>query len=388
MKVVHFAKRFSPISETFVYDYISELEEKKIDNYVITLRRENRKDRPFPKVTTLGWPSRWNPVRQWHFVQQWVSGEHGFNGARIISAWPQVRRRLEKTIRHVQPDVIHAHFGPAGALIAPLADRMDIPLVVTFYGYDISSAPKKDFWRKQYNSLWRMGSAFTVLSEDMRASARELGCPEEKISIVRLSRDLSNIGYSAPEGRVRNLLFVGRMVPKKAPLDAVKALEVAIERGAELSLEMIGNGALYEDVEEYLRESKLSGEVKLRGELPNDKVIERMYAADAFLLPSKTAENGNQEGTPTVLIEAQAAGLPCVSTTHAGIPEMIPAGINRDYLASEGDVGELASCLCKLGSQPTETVQQITERGRRHVESKFNIKKEVEIIKKIYVNNY
>jgi colanic acid/amylovoran biosynthesis glycosyltransferase len=110
-----------------------------------------------------------------------------------------------------------------------------------------------------------------------------------------------------------------------------------------------------------------------------------MQTADAFLLPSKTAPNGNREGTPTVLVEAQATGLPCVTTRHAGIPEMIPEA-HHDLVVPEGNVAALADTLCTLATRPVDDLAEMAKLGRQKVEQDFNLSGEVEKLSGLYIS--
>jgi glycosyltransferase involved in cell wall biosynthesis len=378
MRVLHFARSFSLLSETFVYDYVTELERQGVDNHVVTFRRLNEENRPFSKVHVVDRPGRWHPRRLWQRALVPLG-----RGEARTSDWPLVRDRLAAVARKVEPDAIHAHFGPAAVLIADVATRLCIPLVTTFYGYDISSLPSEDFWRKRYSNLWTATDAVTVLSDEMKGQAVELGCPSDKLNVVHLSRDLSQFEYRSPSPPVRNVLFVGRLVVKKAPLDAVQAVERANEKGANLRLDLIGDGELRTDIEHYIRDNDLTEAITVHGRLPNRDVQQWMKDADVFLLPSKTAPNGDREGTPTVLVEAQAVGLPCVSTYHAGIPEMIPEE-NRELLTDEGDIEGQASRLCKLQTLNASVLEKIAMRGRNMVEEKFSLTREVRVLTELY----
>ena len=267
--------------------------------------------------------------------------------------------------------------------IASVAKRFDCPLVVTFYGFDVSQLPKQDEWRRKYQQMWPLANAVTVLSEEMKESVLDLGCPEEKVHVVRLSRDLNQFPYHPPTQDVQRLLFVGRLTPKKAPLDAIRAVEAANRKGADLQLHVVGDGELWDDVTRYVDEQGLHEEVVLHGREPNEKVTGHMQAADAFVLPSTTAPNGDREGTPTVLVEAQASGLPCVSTQHAGIPEMIPEE-NHELLVEEGDVEGLAERYLELASFSEATLQKIAKAGRRKIEREFSLSKQCEKLRAIY----
>jgi glycosyltransferase involved in cell wall biosynthesis len=267
--------------------------------------------------------------------------------------------------------------------MAPVASCLGVPLIVTFYGYDASILPQEKFWNTKYDKLWSQTDAVTVLSEEMKEAVEDLGCPSEKLNVVHLSRNLDDFPYEPPDRRVQTILFVGRLVEKKAPLDAIRAVELANSRGAEFTLEMAGDGYLREELETYVQENGLSEHITLLGEVPNSEVAHRMKEADAFMLPSKTAPSGDREGTPTVLVEAQASGLPCVSTRHAGIPEMMPKE-NHDLLAEEGDVEALADILQDLSSRPVDELVEVADRGRGKVEDEFALSQEVSNLRKLY----
>ena len=64
MRVLHFATSFSPLSQTFIYDSVTELEQQGVDNHVVTLKRHNEEQRPFHKVSVVPAPGRWNPARR------------------------------------------------------------------------------------------------------------------------------------------------------------------------------------------------------------------------------------------------------------------------------------------------------------------------------------
>lgn len=384
MRVLHFAESFSLLSETFIYDYVTELERQGVDNHVVTLNRQNEEARPFSKVYEVDAPDRWHPLRLWHRLR--LRNERKPSR---VSFWPQLRNRIADVVSTVRPDVIHAHFGPAGVLAAPVSDRMGVPLVVTFYGYDVSSLPKKTFWKEKYDDLWPRVDGVTVLSEEMKERVVRFGCPSDRIEVVHLSRDLEEFSFRSPTRPVERVLFVGRLVSKKAPLDAIQAVQQANEQGAGLTLDMVGDGPLRKKAHRYVKEHNLSETITIHGRLPNAEVAEYMGTADVFLLPSKTAPDGDREGTPTVLVEAQATGLPCVATRHAGIPEMIPE-TNHKLLAPEGDIALLADSLHALGGSSARDLREIAERGRQKVERDYSLSGEVHHLQRMYredINN-
>jgi colanic acid/amylovoran biosynthesis glycosyltransferase len=115
----------------------------------------------------------------------------------------------------------------------------------------------------------------------------------------------------------------------------------------------------------------LASNVSLLGAADGDLVRRKMAAADLFMLPSVTATDGDQEGIPVSLMEAQAGGLPVLSTVHSGIPELVADG-KSGFLVPERNVEALASRLTYLCEHPNSWLHMGQE-GRKIVESRFNI---------------
>lgn len=378
MYTVHFCHTFSKLSETFIYDYVTSLQKQGVNNEVLTLNHVNSSDRPFEYVSELKL-SLWNVQRFWNLSKDLI-----LNKKTEVSSWPAYRNKLVDIFSKKRPDVLHAHFGPMGVFLAPVAKKLDIPLVVTFYGYDISQLLKKELWQKAYGELSGVVSRVTVLSEEMKQRALNAGFSEQQIQVVHLGTTVHSVEYQKPSPPVRNFLSVGRLSEKKGHLDSLKAFEKVLKEASEpLSFKIIGEGEDRKKIEAFIKSRKLNDQVILLGGLPHDRVIENLYEADAFILHSKSARSGDMEGTPTVLAEAQAAGLPCLSTFHSGIPEMIPEE-NHRFLAEEGDVDGIADNFMKLMGMTEKELADVSERGRNHVEAYFDIEKEALKFKNMY----
>lgn len=376
--VAHLCKAFSKRSETFIYDYVTELERQGVDNHVVANRRVNPDERPFEDVTVVPWPALWDPRRVGYRLLE-VLGL----GGKLESSWRELWPGGQEAIERIAPDVLHAHFGRPGVKAVPIAEQLNLPLVVTFYGYDISKLPRERRWRKAYESIWRAAQAVVVLSEDMKEEAVRLGALPDAVQVVHLARDLDDFPYRPPSGPVSELISVGRLTGKKGHFDAIRAVQKRIEAGDDLQLHIVGDGPQRDDLEQYIRAHDLQSSVELLGSIPNAEVARRLQNADAFLLCSKTAASGDREGTPTVLIEAQAVGLPCVSTTHAGIPEMIPEA-NHSFLAPEGEVDAIAERLRRLRACSDKELRRASEAGREMIETSFSLSSEAGALREIY----
>jgi colanic acid/amylovoran biosynthesis glycosyltransferase len=100
-------------------------------------------------------------------------------------------------------------------------------------------------------------------------------------------------------------------------------------------------------------------------------VRDRMSRASVFCVPSVVAASGDAEGFGMVFIEAQAMGLPVVSTLSGGIPEAVKNG-ETGLLVAEGDSAALAEAILRL-MQDEELWQQYSLAGRRNVVNHFNL---------------
>jgi colanic acid/amylovoran biosynthesis glycosyltransferase len=379
MRVVHFVRAFSPLSQTFIYDYIDELQRQRVDCRVLTFVHENEQARPFEPVTVVRTPRRTNVRRVF------AKAKSVFSGPESRVEYEDYVKRLGITsyLRDRRPDLIHAHFGPAGALVAPVAARLQIPLVVTFYGYDVSRLARMDEWRCRYERLSRLTERVTVLSDAMKSRILELGFSSERASVIHLGKRLSSYPFREPSRRVRRLITVGRLVEKKGHLDLLLAIRILLAQGRDLALTVIGSGPLEHELRDYVRRESLGDRVQLLGALPHPEVISQMQQADAFVLCSKTSASGDEEGTPTVLLEAQALGLPCVSTSHAGIPEMIPSE-NHWLLAREGDIGHIGERIAAAADCAVPDLRSLSVAGREWVEERFSLEKEVRRLRDLY----
>lgn len=378
MHTIHFSHSFSKLSETFMYDYVTSLEEEGIRVEVITLNHVNKKNRPFDAVRELHLPI-WNVPRLWN-----ISRDTILKRKTEVSAWPVYRKKLSKILQQDKPDILHAHFGPMGVLMAPVAEELGIPLVVTFYGYDISELLEQGFWQKAYVDLANVADRITVLSEEMKSRALSNGFSSAQTDVVHLGTKVESIIYQEPSSPARNFLSVGRLSEKKGHIDSLIAFKSVLENAKEpITYKIIGEGEDRKMIEAFIESKGLSENVFLLGGMPHSEVVKELYKADLFVLNSKTSKSGDKEGTPTVLAEAQAAGLPCLSTIHSGIPEMIPEE-NHFLLAEEGNIEQMAINMERLISASQEEITAISHRGRKFVEENFDVKKEALKFKFIY----
>lgn len=254
----------------------------------------------------------------------------------------------------LRPRLVHAHFGPGGALALPIARGLGIPLVVTFHGAD---ATKETHYRRRLvprtyarrlSALQREAALFVCVSEFVRDRLLARGFPAAKLDVIHQGIDIENAGTSdaAPTGDPY-VLFVGRFVEKKGVAHLIEAMRLLDTRGSRARLVLIGDGSLAGALRE---QSRGLDRVSFPGWLPNAEVRRWMRGAAAVCVPSVAARDGDTEGLPTVIFEAMAEGAPVVATHHAGIAEAVEDD-RTGLLVRAGDPGSLADALEKLIAQ-------------------------------------
>jgi len=288
----------------------------------------------------------------------------------------------------LRAQLAHAHFGFDGTRILRLVRALKLPLVVTFHDYDVTTSDedllKLGGYATKYiqrrPALNEQASAFLAVSRFIKQQAIARGFSAEKILVHYIGIDVSAFRPDPQAQREPVVLFVGRLVAKKGGADLIRAMADVQASRPDVELVMVGDGPLRHELEQQARASLKR--FRFVGHQTPAQVRAWHARAQVFCAPSVTAPSGETEGLPISILEAQAAGLPVVSTSHAGIPEAVIDG-ETGFLAPEHDSALLGQRLLAMVSNP-DLAGRLSAAARDQVLSRFNLERQNALLEDIY----
>lgn len=370
-KVAIYRSDLLPISETFIRDQASAL-----TDWQPTLigRREVPEGLATPKVERV------------------IIPEAGIRPLRTLRYWAwRPEPHLVRYLREQKFSLVHAHFGTDATDIWPSVRAAGLPMLVTLHGADINI--HRWWWEQGRDGLRRRvyprrllkmaqepSVRFIAVSNAIKQRAIEYGIPADKITVSYIGVDTERFkpGGLPLAQRKKRILFIGRMVENKGPLLMIRAYAEVRNQVPDAELVMIGTGPLLEAAQQLAQE--LAMPVKFLGARSSDEVLEQLHQARVLCLPSFTVANGSSEAFGLVLLEAQACGVPVVSSAKGGAYEGL---IDQEtgYRFPEGDYFACANHIAAaIGLNTSKTVGQ----ARDFVEKNFNIKTQAKELEEIY----
>jgi glycosyltransferase involved in cell wall biosynthesis len=355
--VIVYKSRLLPYSETFIREQV-----RMLAGWRAILAGDGRVGKGLAldglDVRLLGYRHR--------FVQRLANRSSPY----LIWSWPRL-----KALKAERADLLHIHFATDAYRIWPLARQLDLPTLVTLHGYDINT----------YRSWWEAGNGgrrmrnfpagliklaqdprvrFIAVSKAIRQSAIDFGLPEDKITVRHIGVDVRRFTPGPmPIAARRDILYVGRLVEKKGCRYLLEAFEQIQEAFPAYRLVIVGDGPLGPELKAYAQERGVRA--VFLGALPAEQVRECLDQTRVFCLPSITADNGDAEGLGIVILEAQAAGVPVITSARGGAQEGIVHG-RTGFAHAEKDVPALRDALLAL-LRDDGLAEQFGRRGREHV---------------------
>lgn len=253
------------------------------------------------------------------------------------------------------PDIGHlyAHFLHTPASVARYAAMLrGMPWSVSAHAKDIWTTPEWEKREKLASCTWAT-TCTLANAEHLRALADDpsrIDLVYHGIDAKRFPPRAANTPDARGDARPVVILSVGRAVEKKGYDDLLPAL-ARLPAALDWRFEHVGGGPELQGLAEAARALGIAERVTWLGALTQPDVLARYRAADVFVLSSRVAGDGDRDGLPNVLMEAQSQGLPCVATDVSGIPELIENGVTG-LLVPPRDRDALALALARLVGDP------------------------------------
>ncbi|MBD3422676.1 MAG: glycosyltransferase [Chitinivibrionales bacterium] len=370
LRVAHIMHSYLPMTQNWIYNQLAH--NRACKPYVLCQTLENVKHFPLDNV---------HPV----YTQTSLRSHIALQCARVTARYFSSHHKRQ--LQQIRPDILHAHFAFEAWRNFEAIRHAGRPLVISFYGNDVTKLWRRRVWKRRYSKLFEYAAAIMVEGSHMGACIASMGCPPQKIRVIKIGIDLARIRQKvavADNVPVR-ILFVGLSREKKGPAYAAETFCCAARQCPNLELHIIGDGSNRPLVESIFERNAIQSQVTMHGSVTVDKYYELLGSMDLCLTPSVTAKDGDTEGgAPVTAIEALACGVPVVGSTHCDIPNVVTHG-KTGLLCDEKDVESLAHNLLTLA---TNTMMRSTfaKAGKQYAQQEHDIRVQTQKIADLYTS--
>jgi len=281
--------------------------------------------------------------------------------------------------RHIQHDhgveVLHVHGDALDAFLqGRVARQCNAPLVQTVH----AGLSRRWAYRHSAPYLLRRVTRFIAVAQTVAADLVALGIPEDRIAVISSGIDVSRFsGLPRPTGS--HVLSIGRLHPAKGYPYLLEAVRLLAESGLTPAVTIVGEGV---EREALVGLAHGLPNVHFAGGLPHERIPEIVSTARLFVLPSVDLE-GQTEGTPTVLMEAMAAGLPIITTDAGGVAQLVRHGVNGLVVPQRSPSALAAAIKALLHDEATQRRMAESNRARaaekdwsvieRHIAAEYEV---------------
>lgn len=276
---------------------------------------------------------------------------------------------------------LHAHFGSVPTTLAMLASQLGgLSYSFAAHAFDIYDGQQVD--RAFLKEKIRWARFVVTCTEYNRQVLVSLGGKGAARKIIRVHHGV-NLDRVCPDVSVEKepdlVLAVGRLKEKKGFHDLVQACRLLQDGGRSFRCVIIGEGEERDRLTQQINALGVQDRVILAGAKPQEEVLNAMKRAMVLVLPCVVSASGDQDGLPNVLIEALALGLPAISTTLSGIPEIIEHD-KTGLLVPPGDSITLAATI-ELILGDSYLRERLAREGLKKVRESFDIRKNAKTLR-------
>lgn len=403
LRIAFLVSVFPSVSETFIVNQITDLIDRGHEVKIFAFERGND-GIVHQKIISYGLVEKTVYFQDLHvsklkryfpFFRFIISQPESLDRKRLLTNFPvrkhglkamnlQFFYRLKWILDEGYFDIFHAHFGVNGAYLGEIKKKGFLKatkLVTSFHGYDL--APKLlSQYREKYKYLFEEADLLTVNTWYTKKILRQI-TQFKNMEILPVGLDTSEFNPGNIKEDKFQLLFVGRLVPFKAPNLAIDIVRSIILKGyRNIKLTIIGEGELMEDLIEYVGQYKLEAYVEIKGALSQEDVINAMGKADVFIMPGIYDKNGRAENQGLVIQEAQAMELPVVISNAGGMKYGVIDG-KTGFVVKEKDVEGFVEKI-EIFLSNRELAKGMGKRGREFVIKNYDSRVLGDRLEKLY----
>jgi len=388
-RVAFVLKGYPRLSETFIAQEIAALERRGLEILIVSLRQptDARRHAVHDEIrASILYLPEYLLLEPLRVMRAWRRERQSSRYKKTRKLWlrdllrdptPNRLRRFGQALvlaNELPQDVrhLHAHFLHTPASVTRYAALLKgLAWTGSAHAKDIWTTPEWEKREKLASCEWLV--TCTATNRDHLASL----APPGRVELVYHGLDLSRFPSVEKSNAEKNgddpanpviILSVGRLVEKKG-FDVLLAALARLPQSLHWRLAQVGGGPLGVRLKRRARALGIAARVDWRGARTQTELLAAYRAADLFALASRVARDGDRDGLPNVLAEAQSQGLACVATRISGIPELIEHGTTGLLVAPEAPA-ELAAALDALIRDPARR-RALGEAGRQRVAAKF-----------------
>lgn len=363
MNIAIFTPSRNQYSETFIQAHKTYLKEKVFYYYGINDK------------TQLEGQSHLMPITKYRLLRLYGI----FLRKKSNFLWQQM---LLYSLKANKIDNVLVEYGTHAYRLLDLLKKIDLPVTVHFHGYDASEY-KVIKACNNYQDVFKIAKKIIVVSKVMKRALLDIGCPNEKIVYNVYGPDQTFINI-LPVFKKKQFLSVGRFTNKKAPYYTIMAFQKVLSMYPNAKLLMAGDGALLNMCKNLVKQLQLEKNVLFIGVINAKEYIDLLTESLAYVQHSVRAENGDMEGTPLSILEASAAGLPVISTYHAGIPDVIEHN-KTGLLCKEHDLEAMSVNMLRVLND-LDFAKKLGQAGKLNIRENFSLDKHINNLQNVLNN--